>query len=174
MSIKRIVVIGPESTGKSTLSQALAAAFDEPWVMEFARVYIERLERPYQYEDLLEIAKGQLREEDAKSKRAKKMLFIDTDLHVLKVWSEHKYGKTDPWIIGQIAQRKYDLYLLTDVDLPWEEDSQREHPQPEMRAYLFEQYHQLIKDSGVPYAIIKGKYDERFVNALRKVREMLA
>ncbi|SIS51700.1 AAA family ATPase [Belliella pelovolcani] len=173
MPVKKIVVIGPESTGKSTLSQALAAAFDEPWVMEFARVYIERLERPYKYEDLLEIAKGQLREEDEKGKRAKRMLFIDTDLHVLKVWSEHKYGKTDPWILEQIAERKYDLYLLTDIDLPWEEDPQREHPQPEMRTYLFEQYHQLIKNTGIPYEIISGKYDQRFVQALQKVRALL-
>ncbi|MCH7402582.1 AAA family ATPase [Belliella kenyensis] len=172
MPIKKIVVVGPESTGKSILTQALAAAFDEPWVWEFARVYLERLDRPYVYEDLLQIAAGQLREEDEKVKRAKRMLFIDTDLHVIKVWSDIKYGITDPWIEEQLLDRKYDLYLLTDVDVPWEEDPQREHKDQNMREQLFNIYLKLIKSTGVPFEIISGSYDERFAKAMMKIRTM--
>ncbi len=173
MQIKKIVVIGPESTGKSTLCQALAAAFDEPLVQEFARSYLDRLDRDYKYEDLLEIAKGQVQEEESKVKDAKNVLFIDTDLNVLQVWSQHKYGKTDPWILEQIAAQKYDFYLLTDVDIPWEDDPQREYPDPKMRAYFFNWYKKIVEDSGVPFAIIKGGYEARFIQASNVVRGIL-
>ncbi|MCH7409584.1 ATP-binding protein [Belliella sp. DSM 111904] len=172
MPIKKIVVVGPESTGKSILTQALAAAYDEPWVWEFARVYLERLDRPYEYEDLLQIAIGQLREEDEKVKRAKRMLFIDTDLHVIKVWSDVKYGKTDPWIEKQLVHRKYDLYLLTDVDVPWEEDPQREHKDQAVRKKLFDAYLNMISGTGVPYEVISGTYDERFAKSMMKIRAL--
>src|SRR5690606_33055147 len=96
--IKKIAIIGPESTGKSTLTKALASKFGEPWVEEYARPYLEKLDREYQYGDLLEIAKGQLKLEDQREKLAKRMLFCDTNLYVIKVWSDHKFQKTDPWI----------------------------------------------------------------------------
>src|SRR5690606_24761449 len=120
--IKKIVIIGPESTGKSTLTQALAQNFDEPWVEEYARQYLEDLNRGYKFGDLRKIAAGQLALEDQKVNLAKHRLFCDTDLHVIQVWSEHRFKKTDPWIKEQIQKRKYDLYLLTDIDMVWQED----------------------------------------------------
>ncbi|MFD2034111.1 AAA family ATPase [Belliella marina] len=171
MEVKKVVIIGPESTGKSTLSKALAATFGEHWVYEYARQYLNDLGRTYQYEDLLEIAKKQIGLEDKKLKKSKNILFIDTDLNVIKVWSDHKFGKTDPWILEQIKKRKYDLYLLTDIDIPWEDDPQREHPNPEMRSHFFNIYKDLLQASGIPFEIISGGYDERFVSAMKALKK---
>lgn len=170
--LKKIVIIGPESTGKSTLTQALANKFDEPWVEEFARRYLENLLRDYTYEDLLEIAKTQLALEDEKEKTAKQLLFCDTDLHVIKVWSEYKFKKTDPWILEQIKKRKYHLYLLTDIDIPWQEDPLREHPEPAMRKYFFDQYHQLMLDGKTPFVGLSGNLEKRIKLADKAVRDL--
>lgn len=170
---KKIVIIGPESTGKSTLTAALAAHFGEPWVPEYAREYLERLDRSYQFDDLLSIAKGQLELEDRMLKSANEFLFCDTDLHVLHVWSESKYKKVHPWIQAQIAARKYDLYLLTDIDIPWEPDPQREHPDPEMRTYFFNWYRALLEQNGTPYGIISGNNRERLSRSIDFIEKYL-
>ncbi len=169
--LKKIVIIGPESTGKSTLSQALAHHFGEPWVEEYAREYIDALDRDYQYEDLLEIARGQIRKEEEKAKNADQYLFCDTDLHVIKVWSEHKYQKVDPWVEEQIKLRQYDLYLLTDIDLPWENDPQREYPDPAMRQYFLDWFESLLSDTGVPVVKISGPGEVRIATAIKAVEE---
>lgn len=169
---KKVVIIGPESTGKSTLSAGLAEHFSCPWVPEYAREYIESLDRHYSFEDLLVIAKGQLDLEDEKAKEAAELLICDTDLHVIKVWSEHKYGMVHEWILDQIKSRKYDLYLLTDIDIPWEEDPQREHPEPEMREYFFNQYVSLIRETGVPYERISGSEEERLQQAIAHINRL--
>jgi len=171
--LKKVVVIGPESTGKSTLSQALSDYFDCPWVPEYAREYIDKLSRPYQFEDLLEIAKGQLEREEKESEKAKDLIICDTDLHVVKVWSEHKFGKVHDWILEQINARAYDLYLLTEIDLPWQEDPQREHPQPEMRQHFFDRYRRLIKQTGVPFAHISGNEGERLKASIEAIDRLL-
>ena len=171
--LKKVVVIGPESTGKSTLSQALAAHFSCPWVPEFARYYIDTLERPYNYEDLLAIAKGQIQLEETQSNVANELLICDTDLHVIQVWSHHKFGKVHDWILQQIESRAYDLYLLTAIDIPWEDDPQREHPQPEMRQYFFGIYKELLLKKKLPFEIISGTEAERLQKAIAIVQNML-
>jgi NadR type nicotinamide-nucleotide adenylyltransferase len=170
--LKKIVVIGPESTGKSTLSEQLAAYYKTTWVPEYAREYLEQLGRTYQQEDLLQIAKGQLVKEDKAIKQANQFLFCDTDLYVIKVWSEHKYGKCDRWILEQIAQRKYDLYLLTYIDVPWQEDPQREHPQPTMREYFYHIYQDIIINSGTSWADIRGNKTERLQKAINIINSL--
>lgn len=170
---RKIVIIGPESTGKSTLTAALAAHFGEPWVPEYAREYLERLDRPYEFDDLLSIAKGQLELEERLLQSANEFLFCDTDLHVLQVWSQSKYKKVHPWIQAQIATRKYDLYLLTDIDIPWEPDPQREHPDPEMRTYFFNWYRALLEESGTPYGIISGNNRERLSHSIDFIEKYL-
>jgi NadR type nicotinamide-nucleotide adenylyltransferase len=154
--LKKVVIIGPESTGKSTLAENLADHFGCLWVPEYARTYLENLGKTYVYDDLLKIAKGQLSLEDEMSLNSSKLLICDTDLNVVKVWSEHKFGKVHPWIEAQIKMRKYDLYLLTDIDIPWQDDPQREHPDPTMRRYFFELYRQILEDCGVPFEIVSG------------------
>ena len=169
----KVVVIGPESTGKSTLSQQLAAHYQTMWVPEYARQYLETLGRPYEQSDLLSIAAGQLAQEDQLAAAANQVLICDTDLHVIKVWSEHKYGNCDPVIQQAIRDRKYDLYLLTYIDIPWEEDPQREYPDPAMREYFYKIYRDLVVDSGVPWVEIRGSFAEREASAIAAVDKLL-
>ena len=170
--MKRIVVIGPESTGKSTLSEKLAAHFNTVWTPEYAREYLEELGRPYEQSDLWEIARGQLRLEDKMVGQARELLLCDTDLYVIKVWSEHKYGQVDPRILEQIASRNYDLYLLTYIDIPWEDDPQREYPDPEMREYFYRIYRDIVINAGVPWADIRGSYEERERQAIKAIERL--
>lgn len=163
----KVVVIGPESTGKSTLSERLAGHYQTIWVPEYARQYLEELPRSYAQQDLLKIAEGQLALEDEREKLANKLLICDTDLHVVKVWSEHKFGNCDPRILEMMAMRKYDLYLLTYIDIPWEEDPQREYPDPAMREYFYRIYKDIVASSGIPWAEVHGNYEERLEMAIR-------
>jgi len=173
--LKKIVIIGPESTGKSTITESLARHFHTAFVPEFARSYLDGLYRPYKYADLLEIATGQIALEEEKSKSAQNgVLFCDTDLNVLKVWSEHKYGTCDPWIIEQIASRHYDLYLLTGIDMPWMPDPQREHPHPEMRAYFFSIYQEIVAQSNCPWRLLEGSENERLFEGIQITEDFLS
>ncbi|MBP1652686.1 MAG: ATPase/kinase involved in metabolism-like protein [Bacteroidetes bacterium] len=169
----KVVVIGPESTGKSTLSEFLASHYETMWVPEYARQYIEELSRPYEQSDLLTIAKGQLELEAARAKLANRLLVCDTDLHVIRVWSEYKYGECDPWILAAIAERKYDLYLLTYIDIPWEDDPQREHPAPAMREHFYNVYKEIVQSSGVRWVEIRGTFEERQETAVKVINQLL-
>ncbi|MBS1775132.1 MAG: ATP-binding protein [Bacteroidetes bacterium] len=166
---KKIVIIGPESTGKSTLSNMLAASLKSIFVPEFARTYLEQLPRQYVEQDLITIAQGQLFSEDSMLLQANQYLICDTDLYVIKVWSEHKYHRCDSWILQQIAKRKYDLYLLTDIDIPWQDDPLREHPDTAMRQYFFAQYQDIVINSGIPFYIVQGSPEERLHAALSAI-----
>lgn len=159
--LRKVVILGPESTGKSTLAKDLAQYYGCPCVPEFAREYIEKLDRPYEYADLEKIGRGQIELEDQKAKDARGLLICDTDLQVIKVWSEHKYEKVSEWILEEIQKRRYDLYLLTDIDMPWEADRQREHPDPQMRKYFFDVYKNHIVQTGIPFKIISGNPTQR-------------
>ena len=170
---KKIVVIGPESTGKSTLSQMLGLHFNMPYVKEYARTYIDQLKRPYQESDLMEIAKGQLLEEQAALQQRSPLIFCDTDLYVIKVWSEHRYHRCATEILQQIAKRAYDLYLLTAIDMPWQNDPQREHPDPHMRRYFYAQYHDIVLQSGVPWTAVSGDPEERLQRAIAAINQYL-
>lgn len=170
-NVKKIVVIGPESTGKSTLSAALADALHTVWVPEYARQYLEQLNRPYTLDDLLTIAKGQLTLEDELAKQASNILVCDTDLHVIKIWSEASYGSCHKWILEQIAHRKYDMYILTYIDTEWQDDPLREHPLPEERQYFYNLYHDIVHDAPVPAIVVKGPHEERLKTALQAIKE---
>lgn len=173
MSVKKVVVIGPESTGKSTLSKWLADELNTLWVPEYARAYLEALHRPYNEQDLLEIAKGQIATEDRLTSLSNELLVCDTDLHVIRVWSEHSFNKCNRWILEQIAERRYDLYLLTYIDVPWQEDPLREHPEEGMRRYFFEQYKDIVINSGVPWVLVEGSIEQRLQTALEAVKNKL-
>lgn len=171
MEIKRVVVIGPECTGKSDLSMYLAETFDTVWVEEYAREYLDNLNRPYDAHDLPLIAKGQIQSEDELARKANKILICDTDLYVIKVWSNFKYGYCDPWILNQIATRKYDLYLLTYIDIPWSYDPLREHP--DERQELYEIYLEEMKNQPAPFVVIKGDRNQRQQTARESVLKLL-
>jgi NadR type nicotinamide-nucleotide adenylyltransferase len=186
--LKKIVVIGPESTGKSTLCEQLAAHYGTVWTPEYAREYLLTKGTEYTYADLLVIAKGQLALEDAgvlqlggteetgpeAGESSRRILFIDTDLYVMKVWSEFVFGKCDPWILDQIGSRQYDGYLLCKTDIPWTPDALREYPDLETREKLFHIYKDCLVNQSTPWAEIGGQADERLAAAIDAVKRLVA
>lgn len=169
--MRKIAVTGPESTGKSRLSKELSDYYHVPFVPEYARSYIEQLNRPYCREDLLEIARGQLEREKAGALRNPPLLISDTEWIVLKIWSLHKFGSCDPFILDQISHADYKLYLLCDVDLPWEADEQREHPH--LRSYFFRWYQRELEQYGFRYVVIRGMGRQRLSAAIEAVDVLL-
>lgn len=167
----RIAITGPESTGKSQLAEQLAAHYKTVFVPEFAREYIANLDREYNFEDLGIIAKGQIILQKAAEKKAGRLLFCDTELTVIKIWAEHKYNKCPAWVSENLSKYAYDLYLLCNVDLPWEFDPQREHPQ--LRSYFFEWYYEELKSRNAFIAIVEGTGIARFKKALDFIDELL-
>jgi NadR type nicotinamide-nucleotide adenylyltransferase len=167
---KRVAIIGPECTGKSELSKFLAQHFQTEWVPEYARAYIDNLRRPYNQSDLIVIAHGQVRLEDEYARDANTFLFCDTNLYVIKVWSMFKYGNCEKEILDQITDRKYDLYLLTYVDLPWEADPLREHPTK--REELYNIYLNEMKNQSVPFVEIKGEREQRQATAIQAIEKL--
>jgi NadR type nicotinamide-nucleotide adenylyltransferase len=165
--LKKIVVIGPESTGKSTLSEQLADHYKTEWVPEFARNYLLEIRRPYTYEDLLYIAEAQVELEDRICASIKNpLVFIDTDMYVMKVWCEYVFKKCHSFVLDQIVKRKYDGYLLCNTDLPWVADELREYPDLESREKLFHMYKDLMINQSTPWIEISGDYEERLQQAI--------
>ncbi len=185
--MKKIVIIGPESTGKSTLCKQLAAYYHTNWVEEYAREFLLKNGTDYNFDNLLTIAKGQIENEELgirnlpagrqywevanKSKIAnlKSPIFIDTDMYVMKVWCEFVFDKCHHWILNRIAERKYDLYLLCNIDLPWVKDELREYPDLESRQKLYNYYKDILINQHVPWVEISGSYEERLEKAITAV-----
>lgn len=170
--IRRIAITGPESTGKSSLAERLAWHYHTVWVPEYARQYLANLNRPYNNNDLVEIAVGQVRLEDNLRKKAAKLLICDTDLLVISIWYRHYYGRLHPMIADLMEHRPYDLYLLMDIDLPWRYDPMREHPH--LRKYFFTWYEKELRERKLNYRIISGENWERMQHAVQAVDELLS
>ncbi len=179
--IKKIVIVGPESTGKSTLSSNLAAHYKSVWVKEYARNFLEENGTNYTYENLYEIAKGQIAEEEKGFQsiisnpnfKNETPLFIDTNLYVIKVWSEFVFNKCDNRILSEIVKREYDLYLLCNTDLPWVKDNLREYPDLITREKLLSYYKEELIEQKVPWAIISGNNEERLHSAIAIIQEKM-
>lgn len=168
--MKRIVVIGPESTGKSTLCKQLAEQYRTAWCPEYARQFLTQNGTKYSYEDLTLIAKGQLgleKETEAEAKNG--FYFIDTDMYVMKVWHEVVFGACPTWVLKIIAKTHYDLYLLCNTDLPWAQDELREYPDITTRQRLFLTYKDLVINSGIPWAIVSGTNERRLHTAINAI-----
>lgn len=169
----KIVVTGPESTGKSTLCALLATHYQTLWVKEYAREYLEKNGVSYQFEDLYKIASGQIDDEENLCRKMNEtLLFCDTDLRVIKIWSEFVFNRIDNRILTEIASRQYDLYLLCDVDLPWIKDELREYPDVETRRKLFHYYNEEMASQTTPWAIIRGDYAAREAAAVNIIDSM--
>ncbi len=149
----------------------LAAHYQTVWVPEYARTYIGAINRPYTLADIEEIAKGQLQLEQQLQSEAQSILFADTDLLVLKIWSEHAFGHCPSWILEELKQQDYNLYLLMGVDLPWEPDPQREHPH--LRQFFYDWYKRELQAMQVPFVEIAGQHHERFTKAQLHVNNLL-
>lgn len=180
--IKKIVVIGPESTGKSSLCKKLAAHYNTIWVKEYAREYLQKNGTDYTFENLLDVAQGQIRLEEEGIKRLTasarqpvnpEQIFIDTDMYVMKVWCEFVFGQCHNWILNQIVERKYDLYLLANVDAPWVKDELREYPDLATREKLYCCYKDIMVNQAVPWADISGDYEERLKKAIAATDNIL-
>ena len=160
------------------MCEQLAARYSTIWIKEFAREYLLKHGTDYSYEDLLTIAKGQLKLEEDMMKSIEtsirpKPVFIDTDMYVLKVWCEFVFDNCHKWVLNQLVERKYDLYLLCNIDLPWMADELREYPDLESREKLFHFYKDIMVNQSVPWAIIKGNYEERIEAAVSAVNRIL-
>jgi NadR type nicotinamide-nucleotide adenylyltransferase len=162
--IRKIAVTGPESTGKSKLTEQLAKHYDTVYVPEFSREYLSVINRPYDENDILEIAKGQIESEGRLEYLAKNFLFCDTESIVNKIWSEHYYKRCHQWILDKIDEDRYDLYLLCNIDIPWEEDPLREHPGK--REHFFNLYYDELKSRQFDFHVVNGLGEERLKNAI--------
>jgi NadR type nicotinamide-nucleotide adenylyltransferase len=179
--IKKIVIIGPESTGKSTLCEQLAEHYHTDWCREYAREYLLAHGMNYTYDDLLTIARGQLKIEDEltskltvdRSQNQNIPCIIDTDMYVMKVWCEFVFEKCHRFILDQIVSRKYDLYLLCSTDLPWVKDELREYPDLKNRETLYKIYYDIMINQTVPWVTIKGDSEQRLATAIKAVDELL-
>jgi len=172
--MKKVVIIGPESTGKSTLAAQLAAHYDTAWCPEFAREYLMEHGRDYSFDDLLNIARGQVELENNLLAHARKGLyFIDTDMYVMKVWCEVAFEQSHNWILRQIASQHYDLYLLCCTDLPWHPDPLREYPDAVFRQRLFRMYKDIMINSGTRWVEVSGSFAERLQVAITAVDTIL-
>lgn len=176
--LKKIAIIGPESTGKSTLCEKLAAHYQTLWCPEYARAFLLQHGTNYSYADLLTIAKGQLQQEDAytekiqANKNESSLLFIDTDMYVMKVWCEFVFGDCHRFILDQIVERKYDLYLLCNIDLPWVKDELREYPDLVTREKLYFIYKDIMVNQSTPWVDISGGFEERLQKAITAVNSL--
>lgn len=173
-NLKKIVAIGPESTGKSSLCRQLAKHYNTSWCPEYAREYLLKNGKDYTYDNLLTIAKGQVElEEEHIQKINHPLLFIDTDMYVMKVWCEFVFGKCHRYILDQIVTRQYDLYLLCNTDLPWVKDELREYPDMATREKLFLIYKDIMINQSVPWVEIGGNDEERLQQAIGVVSGLL-
>jgi NadR type nicotinamide-nucleotide adenylyltransferase len=171
--MKKVVVIGPESTGKSTLCEQLALYYQTCWCPEYAREYLLKLNAPYSFSDLLQIAKGQLELEETLLPQARNNIYIiDTEMYVMKVWCEVVFEQCHTWILKQIASRSYDLYLLCQTDLPWAKDELREYPDLIMRQRLFKMYKDILINNGTPWAEVSGTNETRLQKAVEAVNRL--
>jgi len=176
-NIIKIVLFGPESTGKTTLSKQLARYYNTVWAPEYARAYLQKKwnneRKTCEAEDLIPIAIGQMKIENKLVNKADKVLICDTDLLETKVYSEEYYGGfVDPLLDKAAKQNTYDLYLLTYIDTPWEEDDLRDRPG--QRKEMFNAFESALKKHNRPYVLLEGSKEMRLKIAVNAIDTLIA
>ncbi|MBL4568447.1 MAG: ATP-binding protein [Flavobacteriaceae bacterium] len=171
-NIIRVVLFGPESTGKTTLSIQLARHYNTVWAPEFARAYLQKKwnneRKTCENSDILSIAIGQMEIENRLAKKADKVLICDTDLLETKVYSEEYYGGfVDPLLNKAAVENTYDMYFLTNIDTPWEADDLRDRP--ELRREMFDAFENNLKKYNRPYILLKGDKETRLQTAIKAI-----
>lgn len=166
----KIAIVGPESTGKSSMVKFLADSYHTAFVPEFARIYCEGLDRNYTLEDEMAIFQGQLElEKKALDNFSGDILFFDTMILTIKIWCDELFGFTPQEVLNELKTVDFDLYLLMDIDLPWEDDPLRDFP--EKREYFMDVWKTELENLQANYKIIKGLGSNRFENARKIVQE---
>jgi NadR type nicotinamide-nucleotide adenylyltransferase len=161
---KRIALIGPESTGKTTLCFLLAEHYQTVWVKEYSRDYIAIHPKPYSWDDVVHCTEEQIKLENQMLSIANNFLFADTELIVAKVWFNDVFKREPAWLEEKICERMYDLYLLTFPDIAFVQDTVRENPR--RREFFFNWYREELQRRKVRYAIITGDGKSRLQNAI--------
>jgi NadR type nicotinamide-nucleotide adenylyltransferase len=168
---KKIAVVGPESTGKSTITKLLAKHYGTLWVAEFARYYCAALTAPCTMQDEINMFHGQVAlEESILAIAEKDFIFCDTTFLTVKIWSDEMLGETPQIVLDALTARTYDLYLLLDIDLPWQEDPLRDFPH--MREHFMSTWHKELKNLNADYVVIGG-IEDRLQNAIAAVDKFL-
>jgi NadR type nicotinamide-nucleotide adenylyltransferase len=175
----RISIIGPECSGKTTLADQLASHFDAKLVSEYARTYLEQKGAPASYEDLYQIAIGQHElenqaEKAALAKAQGSVIISDTDLQVVRIWSEIAFEKCDNRILSMLAAARRDIYLLTYPDLVWVADGQREYPDEKDRLRIFHHYLDSMVGQQSFFEIIKGQGTLRLETAIIAINRVIS
>ena len=165
--IIKIAVVGPESTGKSTMSAYLAAHYNTIWVPEYARGYCEKLTEPPTWQDEINMFHGQLALEAELLPKANKLLICDTTFITVKIWSDQIFGKSPQEVVDELPKHPYDLYLLLDIDLPWQDDPLRDFPH--MREHFMDVWHKELQVLNARYVLISGTGDDRYTSAVEAI-----
>jgi NadR type nicotinamide-nucleotide adenylyltransferase len=160
----KIAIVGAESTGKSTMSAYLAKHYSTVWVPEYAREYCEKLTDPPTWQDEINMFEGQIALENSLLAQANQILICDTTFITVKIWSDHIFGQAPQPVIDELARHHYDLYLLLNIDMPWQADPLRDFPH--MREHFMEIWHQELKAINARYVLISGLGDERYHSAI--------
>ena len=165
--IIKIAVVGPESTGKSTMSAYLAAHYHTIWVPEYARGYCEKLTEPPTWQDEINMFHGQLALEKELLPQANKLLICDTTFITVKIWSDQIFGKSPQEVVDELPKHPYDLYLLLDIDLPWQDDPLRDFPH--MREHFMDVWHKELQALNARYVLISGTGENRYTSAVEAI-----
>lgn len=171
MAIPKIAVVGPESTGKSTMSAYLAKHYHTVWVPEYARDYCATLTEPCTWQDEINMFYGQLDLEAEMLPLASELLICDTTFITVKIWSDYTFGRTPQEVLDELPKHPYDLYLLLNIDLPWEEDPLRDFPH--MREHFMEIWIKELRALDARYVLISGTGDDRYENAVKAIDEFI-
>lgn len=171
-SVLKIAVVGPESTGKSTMSAYLAKHYNTVWVPEFARDYCAALTEPCTWQDEINMFYGQLALEAEYLPQANRLLICDTTFITVKIWSDQIFGRSPQEVLDELPKHPYDLYLLLNIDLPWEDDPLRDFPH--MREHFMEVWHKELRALDARYVLISGTGEDRYESAVKAVDEFIS
>jgi NadR type nicotinamide-nucleotide adenylyltransferase len=171
MAVPKIAVVGPESTGKSTMSAYLAKHYQTVWVPEYARDYCAKLTEPCTWQDEINMFYGQLDLEAEMLPLANELIICDTTFITVKIWSDYTFGRTPQEVLDELPKHTYDLYLLLNIDLPWEEDPLRDFPH--MREHFMEVWLKELQALDARYVLISGTGEDRYENAVKAINEFI-
>lgn len=164
----RIVLTGPESSGKTELANSLSKYFKMPFVPEYAREYLNKKNKEYDLSDLLKINNAQTKIQKVTDGE---MVFWDTDIITIIIWAKEKFNTKNEIFEKSLKENVPHFYLLCNPDLDWEQDDLRENPNDRYR--LLREYQSILTKRRIPYAHIQGKGKIRLANAIDSIQSQV-